>query len=110
MLNIFNNIKLKLDQQNLKDQLLITKRNIDLRFSSLQCGLFSPADYSFTPESCRSLLLRSRCLRPEDCELRTEERAPQILSDSLHPLSLKKESEEQEDKTDDDHSCKNTEI
>ena len=62
----------------------------DLRISSLQCGLCSPTDSDFTPESCRSLLLRSSSLREDDWELRTEDRDSQLLSDRLQPLSLKK--------------------
>lgn len=62
----------------------------DLRVSRVQCGLFSPPERSITPEFCRSLLLRSRSLRLEDCELRTEDRASQLLHVRLQPLSLKK--------------------
>ena len=64
--------------------------NPDLRVSSSQCGLFSPDDSSFTPESCRSLLLRSNSLKLENWELRTEDRASQLLFDRLQSLSLKK--------------------
>ena len=64
--------------------------NPDLRVSSSQCGLFSPDDSSFTPESCRSLLLRSSSLKLENWELRTEDRASQLLFDRLQSLSLKK--------------------
>ena len=64
--------------------------NPDLRVSSVQCGLFSSEHSSFTPESCRLLLLRSSSLRLEDWELRTEDRAAQLLSERLQPLSLKK--------------------
>ena len=53
----------------------------DLRVSSVQCGLPSPAESSFTPESCRSLVLRSSSFRREELELRTEARASQHLSD-----------------------------
>ena len=63
--------------------------NPNLRLSSLQSGRLSSADSSFTPESCRSLLFRSKSLRLEDWELRTEDRASQLLSDRLQPLSLK---------------------
>ena len=52
----------------------------DLRVSSVQCGLPSPAESSFTPESCRKLVLRSSSLRLEEWELRTEARASQHLS------------------------------
>ena len=61
----------------------------DLRVSSLQCGLLSPAESSFIPESCRSLALRSSSLRLEETELRTEARASQDFSDRLQPISLK---------------------
>jgi hypothetical protein len=53
----------------------------DLRVSSVQCGLPSPAESSFTPESCRLLILRSSSFRLEDLELRTETRDSQDLSD-----------------------------
>ena len=53
----------------------------DLRVFSVQCGIPSPAESSFTPESCRSLVLRSSSLRLEELELRTETRASQHLSD-----------------------------
>ena len=49
--------------------------NSDLTVSSSQCGLISPDDSCFTPESCRLLLVRSSSLRLEDWELRTEDRA-----------------------------------
>ena len=60
----------------------------DLRVSSVQCGLPSPAESSFTPESCRLLELRSSSLRLEELELRTEARASQHLSDRPQPMSL----------------------
>ena len=59
----------------------------DLRVSNVQCGLPSPAESSFTPESCRSLKLRSNSLRLE-LELKIEARASQHLSDSLQSFSL----------------------
>ena len=68
-------------------------KNTDLSLSSLQCGLLSPAEISFTPESLRSLLLRSSSLRLDALELRTDARASQLLSDKLQPLSLKKHEE-----------------
>ena len=70
-------------------RLCLRSLNPDLRRSSLQCGLFSPAESSSTPESCRSLWLRSSSVRLEDWELRTEDRTSQLLSDRLQPLSLK---------------------
>ena len=60
----------------------------DLRLSSLQCGLPSPSESGFTPESCRSLLLRSSSIRLEELELRTEARASQHLQDRWQPFSL----------------------
>lgn len=65
--------------------------NSDLRVSSVQCGLSSPADSRFSPASCRSLLLRSRSFRLEDWRLRTEDKALQLLADILQPLNLKKD-------------------
>lgn len=62
--------------------------NTDLRVSSLHCRLASPAERSLTPESSRSLLLRSNSLRLDDCELTTEDRASQLLFDRLQPLNL----------------------
>ena len=73
--------------QDLMDMLM----NPNLRVSRVQCGLSSPADNSFTPESCRLLLLRSSSLRLEDRELRTEDRASQLLSERLQPLSLRRQ-------------------
>ncbi|KAF7641652.1 hypothetical protein LDENG_00275430 [Lucifuga dentata] len=64
----------------------------DLRAFSPHCGLSSPAESSFSPESCRSLLLRSRSLRLEDWQLRTELRASQLLHDRLQRLSLRRDS------------------
>ena len=65
-----------------------TLSKTDLRVSSLQCGLPSPAESSFTPESCRSLELTSSSLRLQELELRTEARASQHLSDRRQPFSL----------------------
>jgi len=61
-----------------------------LSASSLQFGLLSPAESCFTPESCRLLLLRPSSVRLEDWELRTEDRASQLLSERLQPLSLRR--------------------
>ncbi len=58
-----------------------------LSFSSLRFS-FSPSESSFTPESCRLLLLRSRSFRLES-ELRTEAKAEQLSSVRSHLLSLK---------------------
>lgn len=58
----------------------VYKLNPDLRVSSMQCGLSSPADKDVAPESCTSLLPRSRCLRLEDSELRTAEIPVQLFS------------------------------
>lgn len=71
-------------------EMMCSLLNPDLRVSSLHPGLFSPSDSIFTPESFRSLLLRSRCLRLEDWDLRTEDRSSQLLSDRLQSLSLDK--------------------
>ena len=62
-----------------------------LSVSSLQFGLFSPAESCFTPESCRLLLLRSNSVRLQDWELRTEDRAAQLLFERLQSLSLKRQ-------------------
>lgn len=61
----------------------------DLRISSLQCWFATPTHRSFTPESCRSLLLRSNSLRQEDWELTTEDRSSQLVSVRLQSVSLK---------------------
>ena len=67
--------------------------NPDLRVSSVQCGLCSPTESGFTPKSFRLLLLRSSTLREEDWELRTEDRASQLLSERLQLLSLKRNNQ-----------------
>lgn len=59
-----------------------------MRISSLQSVLSTPEDSSLTPESPRSLSLRSSSLRLEGWEVRTEDRASQLISESLQPLSL----------------------
>lgn len=59
-----------------------------MRISSLQSVLSTPEDSSLTPESRRSLSLRSSSLRLEGWEVRTEDRASQLISESLQPLSL----------------------
>lgn len=63
--------------------------NPDLRISSLQWGFSSPAEKSFTPESSRSLLLRSSSVRVEHWKLSSEDRALQLLFERLQPSSLK---------------------
>lgn len=68
--------------------------NHDLRLSSLQCGLSSASDRSLTPESSRSLSLRSSSPRLEDVKLRTEDRTSQLPSDMLQTLSLKNYEDE----------------
>lgn len=65
------------------------QRSPDLRVSSLQCGLSSPEESRLTPESFKLLLLKSSSLRLELGDLRTEDRASQPLSKSIHPQSLK---------------------
>ena len=72
------------------DLIIIWLNNPNLRVCSLQSGLLSPSDRIFSPESFRSVSLRSRCVRLEDWDLRTEDRASQLLSDRLQPLSLEK--------------------
>lgn len=57
----------------------MSKHKSDLRVSRLQWGLFRPDDSSFTPESWRSLLLRSSSVRLPHWELRMEDRASQLL-------------------------------
>ncbi|MCI4382179.1 hypothetical protein PGIGA_G00260770, partial [Pangasianodon gigas] len=59
-----------------------------LSISSVQCGFFSPAESSFTPEFCSLLILRSSSLRLEEFELRTEDRTLQLSSVRLHSHSL----------------------
>lgn len=61
----------------------------DLIVSRGHFGLFNPADNSFTPESCRSLLLRSSSLSLKDLEMKTEHRASQLLLVMLQEDSLK---------------------
>lgn len=62
----------------------------DLSAFSFQFKVCSAADRSFTPESWRSLLLRSSSLTLEDWEPRNEDRALQLLSERLQILILKK--------------------
>ncbi len=55
---------------------------------SWQCELFSPSESSFTPESCRSLLLRSSSLSEfDDC--RHEDKLSQHWPVRLQPAILK---------------------
>lgn len=61
----------------------------DLRLSSLQLEFWSPSQSSFTPESCRLLLLRSSMVRLQDGELSADARAVQLFSDRLQTFSLK---------------------
>lgn len=71
----------------------------DLRASRAQRGLLRPSQRSDTPESRRSLLLRSSSLRLEEWELRTEDKGSQLLHDRLQPLNLKKQLIEINNKT-----------
>lgn len=64
-------------------------QNPDLRISSVQYELITPMHRNFTPESRRSLLLRSSSLRLKYWEQRTEDRTSQLLSVRLHTLNLK---------------------
>ncbi len=77
--------------QILNSSLLNGLMDPDLSVSSVQFGLSSPADNSFTPESCRLLLLKSSSLSLEDWELRTDDRALQLFSERLQPFSLQKQ-------------------
>lgn len=63
--------------------------NSDLRLSSVQWGVSTAADKNFTPESFRSLSLRSSSFRVEDWERRTEDRTSQLFSERLQVPSLK---------------------
>ena len=60
----------------------------DLRDSSLQFGLSSPADSSFTPESCSMLWLRSSSLRWEGLDLSAETTTLHWTFESEQPESL----------------------
>lgn len=60
----------------------------DLRISSLQFGLSSPAQSSFTPESCRLFPLRSSSVRCEGLDFRAEVTTSQWVSDRLLLLNL----------------------
>ena len=61
--------------------------NINLNFLSLQWGLESPLERSWTPESPRSLLPMSSSVR-EFGDCRTVATIPQDLSMSVHSASL----------------------
>ena len=63
-------------------------RDTDLSVSSVQYGLPNPAESFFTPESVKSLLLRSTSLKLEELELKRDVNSSQHLSDRLQPLSL----------------------
>ena len=73
--------------------LIVWKQNTwtDLRVSSLQFGLSSPTDSSFTSESCSLLWDRSSTLRWEGLDLRAEAREAQLISDTLQESNLYKE-------------------
>ena len=58
--------------------------------SNLQCELFSLSENSFTPESCRSLLLRSSSFREGFTDFRTKVRASADSLIRLHPANLHK--------------------
>ncbi|KAF4084691.1 hypothetical protein AMELA_G00108890 [Ameiurus melas] len=73
------------DLNGLKTDMLLFLLN---SVSSVQCGFSSPAESSFTPESCSLLLLRSSSLSLEEFELRTEDRTLQLSSVRLHRRSL----------------------
>jgi len=59
-----------------------------LNMLSWQFGLFSPAQSSFTPESFRSLLLRSSSLREEFDDCRAEATISQCWSLRLQAVNL----------------------
>lgn len=59
-----------------------------LSISSRQFGLFRPAQRSFTPESSRSLLLRSSSISGESDDCKTDARISQHWSVILQPARL----------------------
>lgn len=71
-----------LNSGKLKKHLPIYEKCIytDLSVSSLQCGVPSPAESIFNPESCKSLLLRSSSLKDEEFDLRAEAKVLQPAS------------------------------
>ena len=71
---------------------IVWKQNTwtDLRVSSLQFGLSSPTDNSFTSESCSMLWDRSSSLRWDGLDFRAEAREQQI-SDTLQKATLYRE-------------------
>lgn len=62
--------------------------DFNLSVSRTQCGLCSPTDKSFIPESCRLLLLKSRYFKAEDLKLKMSDKALQLLSERLESFSL----------------------
>lgn len=69
----------------------MNQKPADLRVSSLQCWLSSPEPATITPESCKLLILRSRCFREEDWELRKKAIGSQHFHVSAQLISLKKD-------------------
>ncbi len=60
-----------------------------LSISSWQFGLFSPSEINFTPESCRSLLLRSSSLRIQFEDCRADDKLSQPLSSEITESKMK---------------------
>ena len=71
----------------------MNSQKVHLSFSSLQCELFSPAESSSTPESCRSLKLRIRSLRGQFADCRAEQIVSKESLVRLQPASLQKNTE-----------------
>jgi len=65
------------------------------KYLSMLSWQFSPAQSNFTPESCRSLLLRSSSLREEFEDCRTEDTVSQHLQVSLQCANLNGRNEKQ---------------
>ncbi len=70
--------------------LIILWKTFYLSVSSWQFRIFSPSESSVTPESCRSLLLRSSSLRTEFENCKTDDKLPQDWAVRLHMENLNK--------------------
>lgn len=79
----------RVDPQGAALRVSRSHRVSDLRVSRWQSGLLSALQSIFTPESCRSLWLRSSSLRLQEGELRNPDRASQLLSERLQLLRLR---------------------
>ncbi len=66
------------------------KEILYLRVSSLQCGLSSPAESSFTPESCSLFRLKSRSFRWDGLDFRAEARERQLSSVNRQHINLQR--------------------